>query len=90
MPDRVGRVQAALHRDLGDARKVVERGHVADREHLGMARQREVGQHLDAPDAVGLGARGLRELRGERRRLHARRPHDDVCVEVLGACRRRS
>ena len=37
--DRVRGVDARLHGDLGDPGEVVERHHVADREHLGMARQ---------------------------------------------------
>ena len=40
--DRVGGVDALLHGHLGDAGEVVERHHVADREHLGMAGQRAV------------------------------------------------
>ena len=52
--DRVRGVQAALHRDLGDAGQVVEADHVAHREHLGMAGQREVGQRRDAPGPVDL------------------------------------
>ena len=33
-----------MHRDLGDPGQLVERHHVADHEHLGMAGQREVGE----------------------------------------------
>ena len=82
--DRVRGVQAALHRDLGDTGQVVEAGHVADREHLGMAGQREVGQHLDPPGTVDLGPARLREHAREWRRLHARRPDDRAGGDALG------
>ena len=90
-PDRVRGMQASLHRDLGDAGKVVERGHVADREHLGMTGQREIGQHLDAAGAIGLGARGVGER--VRRVGDACTPaaHTTVCVgDAVRAAVRRS
>ena len=64
--DGAGRVQTALHRDLGDAGQLVERHHVADGEHLGMAGKRQVGEDGDAAGAVDVGSRRLGEHRGER------------------------
>ena len=43
--NRVGGMEAALHRNLAHSRKIVDRGHVADGEDLGMTRQGHVGQH---------------------------------------------
>ena len=43
--DHLADVLALLHRGLRDAGQLVQRHHVADREHLGMAGQRAVGVH---------------------------------------------
>ena len=64
--DGVGRVQTALHRDFGDAREVIERHHVANREHFGMPGKREVGKRRDATGPVHFRAGLLGEHRGER------------------------
>lgn len=46
--DRTRRVPAGLHRDLSDARQVVEAHQVADDKHLRMARQCAIGKHRHA------------------------------------------
>ena len=72
--DRVGGVDPRLHGHLGDAGEVVERHHVADREHLGMAGQRAVVEYGDPAGAVARRPAGLCEQAGQRRRLHAGSP----------------
>ena len=73
--DLLGRELSALDRHLGHPRQVVERDHVAEDEHLGVARQGEVGADLDATGAVGLGARLVGDRAAERAGLHAGGPH---------------
>ena len=78
-----------LHRDLGDPGEVVQRDHVADGEHLGMAGQRAVVEHGDPAGAVARRPARLREQAGQRRGLHAGRPdlgagHDALLRAVLG------
>ena len=72
--DRVGRVEAALHRDLGDAGQAVEARHVAHREDLWMSGEGQVREHGDAAGPVERGSGRLSELSGQRRCLHAGRP----------------
>ncbi len=69
--DRVGRVDPRLHGDLGDPGEVVQRHHVADREHLGMTRQGAVVEHRDPAGPV---ARRPARL-GEQARPAARPAH---------------
>src|SRR5690606_8937548 len=62
---------------------LVDVGHVADEEDLGVARQGEVGLHDDASAAVA----GQRLQAGDRRGANARGPHDrggldDLVAEV--------
>ena len=66
--DRVRGMDARLHGDLGDAGEVVERHHVADREHLGMVRQRAVRQYADPAGPVAGRPAGLGEQARQRRR----------------------
>ena len=49
--DRVGGVEAALHGDLRHARQLAQGRHVSYGEHLGIPRQREIRQHLNAAGA---------------------------------------
>ena len=65
-PDHLADVTSLLDGGLGHAGQLVQRHHVADREHLGMARQRAVGQHHDPPGAVGFRAGRLGEHAGQR------------------------
>ena len=58
--DGVRGVDPRLHRDLGDPGQVVERHHVPDREHLGMARQAAVREYGDPAGPVGRRTAGLR------------------------------
>ena len=51
--DRVGGMDPRLHGDLGDARKVLQRHHVSDRENLGVSRDGTVREHLDTSSAIG-------------------------------------
>ena len=70
-----GRVAALLHRDWREPGKALPptrrawrmRDHVADRQHLRVAREREVRQDLDAPGAIDVDAGSLGEDAGERR-----------------------
>src|SRR5487761_511852 len=64
-PDHLADVLSLLDRGLGHAGQLVQRHHVADREHLGMARQRAVGQHHDPPGAIGFRAGRLGEHAGQ-------------------------
>ena len=78
---------AALHGDLGQAGKAVERHEVTDDEQLGMTRQRAVGRHLDAAGAVDGGAGTISQQSSKGRGLHASRPDlgaslDAVALEV--------
>ena len=70
----VGGVAAALDGDLGDAGQLVQRHHVADDVHLGVAGQGEVGLHGDPAGAVDLGAGLLAEHPAQRAGLHAGGP----------------
>jgi hypothetical protein len=70
--DQLGGVAALLHghrRDAGELRDPAvgsaHAHHVADREHLGMPRKREVGRDGHPPGAVALGAGQLAEPPGE-------------------------
>ena len=89
--DGAAGVAALLHRDRRDARQrhdgsvgVAHLDHVADRDHLGMARQRQVGLDRDAAGAVDLDARLARELRPRARRRHARGPDHRARGDPLG------
>ena len=88
--DLVGGVPGALDGHLGDAGQLVQRHHVADDVHLGVAGQGEVGQHRDPAGAVDLGAGLLAEHPAERAGLHAGGPDlggrvdpADLAVAVL-------
>ena len=68
--------------------RLLRRHHVADREHLGMAGEREVGRTAMRPARSSVGAPGVGELGGQRRRLHSGGPHRGVGVDAR-VCRRR-
>ena len=72
--DDLGCVAALLHCGGRDARDAVDGGHVADREHLGPARERQVAADDDPPGRVHARARGVREHARERRRRDAGGP----------------
>ena len=84
-------VAALLHGDRRDAREPqrlpvlpAHADHVAEREHLGMPGQAEVGFDHDAARAVELGARQVRELRRERGGGDPRGPDDGPRGDRLG------
>ena len=79
--DHLGRVAPLLHGDRRDPEQLLRLAvlaehpdHVAEREHLGMARQGQLGPHRDAPGPIDVGSRRLSQLAGERGRGHAGRP----------------
>ena len=80
--DRVGGMQAALHGHLADAGQVVDGGHVADGEDLGVPGQGEIGQDGDPAGAVGLRSGGLGQQAGQRRGLDPGRPDDGAAFEA--------
>jgi hypothetical protein len=94
--DGVGSVESALHRNLADTREVVDGGHVADGEHLGIPGQAEVGQHLDPAGAISVRPGRLGQELGQWRGLHAGSPNgrgaeesallsvDTFCVDAQG------
>ena len=67
--------------------QLVQRHHVADREHLGMPRQRAVRVHRDAPGTVGLGTGLLGEHLRQRRGGDTRRPDPGAAADRLHAVR---
>ena len=91
LADRARRVAAHLHRDRRDAGEdmgaavgLADADHVADREHLGVARHREVRLDEEALGAIGLDARALRQQPRQRRRDNAGGPDDGARVDALG------
>ena len=86
--DLLGGELGALDGHLGNAREVVQRDHVADHEHLGMARQGQVGVDADPAGPVQRGTGLLGECRGQWAGLHSGRPDlgdrvDAALVAVL-------
>ena len=86
-PDPPGGVVPRLHRDLGDARELVEAHQVPDHRDLRMSGDREVRLTDDAPGPVLLGPGGLRQHAGERR-CRRRRRSTGRCRPRTGRTRR--
>src|SRR4051795_11192478 len=63
--DHLADVLALLHGRLGDPGELVQRDHVADREDLGVSRQRAVRVHRHATGTVGLQTGLLRQHPGQ-------------------------
>ena len=64
--EHLGRVLALLDGRLRRPRHVCKRDHVADREHLGMAGNRQVRVHVQPSRAVDLCAARVTEQRRQR------------------------
>ena len=82
--DLAGHVLPALDRHLGHAGQAVQGRHVTDDVDLGVAGQRQVRQHRDAPGTVELGAGLLGQQRAQRAALHPRGPHLGARLDPAG------